>query len=214
MVNNIYRGLGRSVGQIFGPEGIKTAQLVAEMTARKHAQQAAAPAPSSSHGETPGGGAARGLGGAGPEGVIPEPAAIPLLRSKESFKVLTECPLIVMLLFQLYPKYIKANIPDLIPLMIDALRLAPQLQRNAEGVVPVCLRGRYKEMIACQVRRPVSMLGGGPQEPTAPWTRATRSQASVVGVGGWLCLLESSRSLVGVTGCSSEHREEPSRVGG
>lgn len=151
MVNSIYRGLGRSVGQIFGPEGVKTAQLVAEMTARRHAQQAAAPTPpSASHGAADGGPGGRGgVGGMDMAGM--EPPAIPLLRSKESFKVLTECPLIVMLLFQLYPKYIKANIPDLIPLMIDALRLAPQLQRNSEGVVPVCLRGRYKEMIACQV---------------------------------------------------------------
>lgn len=133
MVNSIYRQLGRSVHQIFGAEGIKTAQQVAEMTARKHAQQAAAPAP-----------AADGTAAA-------EPPAIPLLKSKESFKVLTECPLIVMLLFQLYPKYIKANIPDLIPLMIDALRLAPTLQRTVDGVMPQCLRARYKEMIACQV---------------------------------------------------------------
>lgn len=138
MVNSIYRQLGRSVHQIFGAEGIKTAQQVAEMTARKHAQQAAAPAPAPSQG---GGSAADGT----------EPPAIPLLKSKESFKVLTECPLIVMLLFQLYPKYIKANIPDLIPLMIDALRLAPTLQRTVDGVMPPCLRARYKEMIACQV---------------------------------------------------------------
>lgn len=164
MVNNIYRGLGRSVGQIFGAEGIKTAQLVAEMTARKHAQQAAAPASGSgsSHaGDGPGGAAVRGVGGPGVDGIMAEPPAIPLLRSKESFKVLTECPLIVMLLFQLYPKYIKANIPDLIPLMIEALRLTPQLQRNAEGVIPVCLRGRYKEMIACQVRQLVPRYTGG-----------------------------------------------------
>lgn len=138
--------------QIFGPEGVKTAQLVAEMTARRHAQQAAAPAPSS-HGGTadaPGGagGGGRDVHGAA---AAADPPAIPLLRSKDSFKVLTECPLIVMLLFQLYPKYIKANIPDLIPLMIDALRLYPQLQRTSDGVLPVCLRGRYKEMIACQV---------------------------------------------------------------
>lgn len=136
MVNGIYRQLGRSVHQIFGAEGIKTAQQVAEMTARKHAQQAAAP----THASQDGGGAA-------------EPPAIPLLQSKDSFKVLTECPLIVMLLFQLYPKYIKANIPDLIPLMIDALRLAPTLQRTVDGVMPPCLRARYKEMIACQVSR-------------------------------------------------------------
>lgn len=137
MVNSIYRQLGRSVHQIFGAEGIKIAQQVAEMTARKHAQQAAAPAPAPSQGSD-------GTAAA-------EPPAIPLLKSKESFKVLTECPLIVMLLFQLYPKYIKANIPDLIPLMIDALRLAPTLQRTVDGVMPPCLRARYKEMIACQV---------------------------------------------------------------
>ena len=88
-----------------------------------------------------------------------EPPAIPLLRSKDSLKVLTECPLIVMVLFQLYPKYIKANIPDLIPLMIEALRLQPQLMRSNEEVLPACLRGRYKEMIACQVMRMCPSLG-------------------------------------------------------
>ncbi|CAN0546395.1 unnamed protein product, partial [Ectocarpus sp. 12 AP-2014] len=117
------------------------------MTARKHAQQAAAPAPASADGTTAAAAAA-------------EPPAIPLLRSKDSFKVLTECPLIVMLLFQLYPKYIKANIPDLIPLMIDALRLAPTLQRGSDGVLPVCLRARYKEMIACQARGCFMVLVG------------------------------------------------------
>lgn len=158
MVNNIYRNLGQSVVQIFGPEGLKTAQLVAEMTVRKHAQQAAAPGPSHS-GSADGPGMAGGgrLGGGGDAAAAAaaaaaaEPPAIPLLRSKDSFKVLTECPLIVMLLFQLYPKFIKANIPDLIPLMINALRLQAQLQRGPDGVLPVCLRGRYKEMVACQV---------------------------------------------------------------
>lgn len=155
MVNNIYRNLGQSVVQIFGPEGLKTAQLVAEMTVRKHAQQAAAPGPShSGSADGPGmagGGRLGGGGDAAAAAAAAEPPAIPLLRSKDSFKVLTECPLIVMLLFQLYPKFIKANIPDLIPLMINALRLQAQLQRGPDGVLPVCLRGRYKEMVACQV---------------------------------------------------------------
>lgn len=145
MVNNIYRTLSKSVVSIFGQEGIKTAQLVADMTARKHAQLAASPAPSSQGTSDLGGTRA-----AAPAAAV-EPPAIPLLRSKDSFKVLTECPLIVMLLFQLYPKYIKANIPDLIPLMIEALRLQSQLPRAVDGVLPACLRGRYKEMIACQV---------------------------------------------------------------
>ena len=48
-----------------------------------------------------------------------------LTRSTESFKVLTECPLIVMLLFQLYPRYIQTTIPSLIPMMVQTLALRP-----------------------------------------------------------------------------------------
>ena len=48
-----------------------------------------------------------------------------LTKSTESFKVLTECPLIVMLLFQLYPRYISTTIPNLIPLMVQTLALRP-----------------------------------------------------------------------------------------
>jgi len=38
-----------------------------------------------------------------------------LVRSTDSFKVLIECPLIVMFLFQLYPKYIQSNIQVGVP---------------------------------------------------------------------------------------------------
>ena len=48
-----------------------------------------------------------------------------LTKSTESFKVLTECPLIVMLLFQLYPRYIQSTIPSLIPVMVQTLALRP-----------------------------------------------------------------------------------------
>jgi len=47
------------------------------------------------------------------------------LKSISSFRVLTECPLTVMLLFQLYPRYINKNIRTLIPLMMDSLSLPP-----------------------------------------------------------------------------------------
>jgi hypothetical protein len=68
-----------------------------------------------------------------------------LLKSTESFKVLTECPLIVMLLFQLYPKFIKPNIHQLVPFMMNTLahkapRIAARIQRS-----------RYKDLIAAQV---------------------------------------------------------------
>jgi hypothetical protein len=39
-------------------------------------------------------------------------------KSVESFKVMTECPLIVMLLFQLYSRLIPPNIQMLLPLMV------------------------------------------------------------------------------------------------
>jgi len=47
------------------------------------------------------------------------------MKSGLSFRVLTECPLIVMLIFQLYPKFMKTNIPNLIKFMTEALSLRP-----------------------------------------------------------------------------------------
>jgi transformation/transcription domain-associated protein len=46
-------------------------------------------------------------------------------HSVASFRVLTECPLIVMLMFQLYPKYLRGNISTLIQVMMEALGLRP-----------------------------------------------------------------------------------------
>ena len=49
-------------------------------------------------------------------------------RSNSSFRVLTEWPLIVMLMFQLYPKFLKGNISILIKVMTEALSLrAPSI---------------------------------------------------------------------------------------
>ena len=45
----------------------------------------------------------------------------PALRSVSSFKVLTECPLTIMLLFQLHPTSMKGNISTLITLMMECL---------------------------------------------------------------------------------------------
>ena len=50
-----------------------------------------------------------------------------LPRSVESFRVLTECPLIVMLLFQLFRNYMPQNIPTLLPLMVNAVKLRPAI---------------------------------------------------------------------------------------
>jgi transformation/transcription domain-associated protein len=49
-------------------------------------------------------------------------------KSINSFKVLTECPLIVMLIFQLHPRCINQHVPSLTPLMIPSLNIvAPQV---------------------------------------------------------------------------------------
>eukprot|EP00977_Amphora_coffeiformis_P007308 scaffold1581_cov169-Amphora_coffeaeformis.AAC.44 len=47
------------------------------------------------------------------------------LRSNASFRVLTECPLIMMLMFQLFPKFLKTNIPSLIAVMTEILGQRP-----------------------------------------------------------------------------------------
>lgn len=46
-------------------------------------------------------------------------------KSTASFRVLTECPLTVMLLFQMYPKSISKNLMQLLPLMMDCLSQRP-----------------------------------------------------------------------------------------
>ena len=56
-----------------------------------------------------------------------------ITKSTESFKVLTECPLIVMLLFQLYPRYIQTTIP--VPTAAEAaLRVRDVSETRARGV--------------------------------------------------------------------------------
>ena len=51
-----------------------------------------------------------------------------LVKGMQSFKVLTECPLVIMLLFQIYPfKYMEKNGPILLPAMLHVLMLNPPL---------------------------------------------------------------------------------------
>jgi hypothetical protein len=62
----------------------------------------------------------------------PTPTLSP--RSNASFRVLTECPLVVMLMFQLYPKFLRSNIAGLISVMMEALALrAPPIPTIAQG---------------------------------------------------------------------------------
>ncbi len=47
------------------------------------------------------------------------------LKSANSFRILTECPLTVILIFQLYPQFIKRYLMQLLPLMMEALGQRP-----------------------------------------------------------------------------------------
>lgn len=73
-----------------------------------------------------------------------------LLSGQESFKVLTECPLIVMLLFQLYTQYIPANVQALIPLMIKALGVRVTVPLG-DPHMPL-LEQKHVQVLACQVK--------------------------------------------------------------
>lgn len=48
----------------------------------------------------------------------------PIPRSLDSFKVLTECPIIIALLFQLHKKYVGVNVPALVPLIVKVRPLS------------------------------------------------------------------------------------------
>ena len=66
--------------------------------------------------------------------------------STRSFKVVTECPLIVMFLFQLYPRYVPQNIPVLLPLMVSAIGITGPTE-----VAPT-LKNVYAELKGAQVK--------------------------------------------------------------
>lgn len=77
----------------------------------------------------------------------PNPTLHKILPATQSFKVITECPLVVIFIFQLYPNCIRNNIPALLPLMLKAIQIeVPQNQEN------VLAKPSYKEFIAAQVK--------------------------------------------------------------
>jgi transformation/transcription domain-associated protein len=69
-----------------------------------------------------------------------------LVRSMQSFKVLTECPIIVVLLFQLYPRFLQVNIPKFMPMIVQALSL------QAPSGAYLRHRASYVDFIAAQVK--------------------------------------------------------------
>jgi transformation/transcription domain-associated protein len=94
----------------------------------------------------------------GPSSGLPSsPTPKVAVKSTSSFRVLTECPLTVMLLFQLYPKFLKTNIPTLIQLMMEALAIrSPPLQSLVKSKIETYHKRLYynrsRELVAAQVK--------------------------------------------------------------
>lgn len=73
-----------------------------------------------------GGGDGGGVGGEDCKpGLLPDGSGVAtglqLNPSTRSFKIVTESPLVVMFLFQLYGRLVQTNIPNLLPLMVTAI---------------------------------------------------------------------------------------------
>ena len=80
-------------------------------------------------------------------------------KSNASFRVMTECPLVVMLMFQLYPKFLRGNIVGLISVMMEALALrAPPIPTVQQGNQPLSAGvnrvylSRCRELVAAQAK--------------------------------------------------------------
>lgn len=83
-----------------------------------------------------------------------------LIRSMFSFKVLTECPILIVLLFQLYAKFSQTHLPQFVPLIIGALKLQAEAQErmhrenpHSVGVSPAVQdKVAYGDFIGTQVK--------------------------------------------------------------
>ncbi|CAG8568194.1 3969_t:CDS:2, partial [Acaulospora colombiana] len=87
-----------------------------------------------------------------------------LARSMYSFKVLTECPIIVVLLFSTHRNFVNTNIENFVPLVVQTLGLQARPQAEAHeaakakgelfiGVAPgIRDRAKYTEFIVAQVK--------------------------------------------------------------
>lgn len=72
--------------------------------------------------------------------------------STRSFKVVTESPLVVMFLFQLYSRLVQTNIPHLLPLMVSAISVP------GPDKIPPYLRNHFTELKGAQVKVCLSLL--------------------------------------------------------
>jgi len=74
------------------------------------------------------------------------------LKANASFPVLTECPLMVMLMIQLYPKHVEGSIPVLIAVMMEALAVrAPRVDLSDTSLRRL-FSSRNRELVAAQAK--------------------------------------------------------------
>eukprot|EP00178_Gracilaria_changii_P010551 TRINITY_DN306_c0_g1_i1.p1 TRINITY_DN306_c0_g1~~TRINITY_DN306_c0_g1_i1.p1 ORF type:complete len:4478 (+),score=542.02 TRINITY_DN306_c0_g1_i1:496-13929(+) len=81
------------------------------------------------------------------EPVSGNPQPVRMAPSTQSFKVIVECPLLIMLLFQLYPQMVQKNIQVLLPLMVQAIQYEIPIQHLAK--IP---KSTFHDFIAAQVK--------------------------------------------------------------
>lgn len=104
----------------------------------------------------PGGGDEGSVGLDGPGGSgVPYNGTGQLNPSTRSFKIVTESPLVVMFLFQLYSKLVQTNIPCLLPLMVAAISV-PGPEK-----VPLYLKNQFVDLKGAQVKVRVLLLCRG-----------------------------------------------------
>ncbi|GAA5802218.1 hypothetical protein HPULCUR_007681 [Helicostylum pulchrum] len=81
---------------------------------------------------------------------LPESPSKPLPKSMFSFKVLTECPIIVVLLFQSHRRYGTENIMKFVPLIFQTLSL--QAKPQAEAAAAAQARGEVFVGVSPEIR--------------------------------------------------------------
>lgn len=79
-------------------------------------------------------------------GMMQVPGGGQLNPSTRSFKIVTESPLVVMFLFQLYAKLVQTNIPQLLPLMVKAIAI------KGPDKVPPHLKTPFNDLKGAQVK--------------------------------------------------------------
>ncbi|KAK4510703.1 uncharacterized protein ATC70_005136 [Mucor velutinosus] len=81
---------------------------------------------------------------------LPESPSKPLPKSMFSFKVLTECPIIVVLLFQSYRRFATENIMKFVPLIFQTLSL--QAKPQAEAANAAQARGEVFVGVSSEIK--------------------------------------------------------------